>query len=62
MIDDTDVIRVGLLMIAQYGQRADLCANRRSKELRLRGYVEAGMLWDDVVAAIHGLERPVSVR
>ena len=61
MTDDPAILRAAKLLIAQYGERADLCANRRSKELLLRGYGEASKLWDDVVRAIHDLERDYTV-
>jgi hypothetical protein len=57
LIDDSDIFRAAKLLIDRYGERADLCANRRSKELLLRGYVEASGLWGEVVAAIEQLQR-----
>ena len=56
MMRDPDIFRAAQLLIDGRGQSAAPHANRRSKELLLRGYVEASGLWDEVVAAIEDLQ------
>jgi hypothetical protein len=52
MTEDHDILRAAKLMIARYGKRADRCANRRGKELLVRGYIDASELWRQVIAVI----------
>lgn len=54
---DPDIFRTAKLLIDQHGERADLCANRCSKEMLLRGYSEASELWGEVVSAIEKPQR-----
>jgi hypothetical protein len=57
MIDDPDIFRAAQLLIDELGAIAVPHANRRGKELRARGYIEASELWREIVAAIENLQR-----
>ena len=56
MMPDPDIFRAARLLINRHGGRADLCANRRRKELPLRGYIEASGLRGEVVTVVKELQ------
>jgi hypothetical protein len=57
MIDDPDIFRAAQLLIEQRGECAAPYANRRGKELLVRGYIDASELWRQIAAAIEDLQR-----
>lgn len=57
MIDDPDIFRAAKLLFERRGERAALCANRRGKELLVRGYIGASELWRQIVEAIEEMQR-----
>jgi len=57
VIDDPDIFRAAQLLIDGCGESAAPFANRRGKELLVRGYIDASELWRQIVAAIDELQR-----
>jgi hypothetical protein len=57
LIEDPDIVRAAQLLIDGRGESAAPYANRRGKELLVRGYIDASELWRQITAAIEDLQR-----
>jgi hypothetical protein len=57
LIEDPDIFRAAQLLIDGRGESAAPYANRRGKELLVRGYIDASELWRQIAAAIEDLQR-----
>ena len=57
MIDDPDIFRAAMLVIAQHGEAASDFAAGRARELIDKGDIEGAKVWRSILAGVDELQR-----